>query len=70
MMMKETIIDSIEKNACGTSKDLLSEKEDINCNNIVKKIQRWLTLMMLKKKSKKNIIQNSLKFLVIPTVYL
>ena len=48
--MKETIIDSIEKNAYWTSKELLSEKEDINCNNIVKKIQRWLTLMMLKKK--------------------
>ena len=28
--------DSIEKFAYGTSKDLLSEKEDIKCKNILK----------------------------------
>ena len=30
-------IDSIETYAYGTSKDLISEKEDIKCNNITKK---------------------------------
>ena len=29
-------IDSTETFAYGTSKDLVSEKEDINCNNIIK----------------------------------
>ena len=29
-------IDSIETYAYGTSKDLVSEKEDIKCNNIIK----------------------------------
>ena len=29
-------IDSIETYAYGTSKDLISEKEDIKCNNIIK----------------------------------
>ena len=29
-------IDSIEVYAYGTSKDLVSEKEDIKCNNIIK----------------------------------
>ena len=29
-------IDSIETYAHGTSKDLVSEKEEINCNNIIK----------------------------------
>ena len=29
-------IDSIETNAYGTSKDLVSEKEEIKCNNIRK----------------------------------
>ena len=29
-------IDSIETYAYGTSKDLVSEKEEIRCNNIIK----------------------------------
>ena len=29
-------LDSIETYAYGTSKDLVSEKEDIKCNNIIK----------------------------------
>ena len=29
-------VDSIETYTCGTSKDLISEKEDIKCNNITK----------------------------------
>ena len=30
-------IDSIETNAYGTSKTLVSEKEEIKCNNIIKR---------------------------------
>ena len=40
-------IDSIVTCACGTRKDLLNEKQEIECNNIIK---NWLTLMMLKNK--------------------
>ena len=29
-------IDSIEAYACGTSKDLVNEKEEIKCNKIIK----------------------------------
>ena len=38
-------IDSTE--TYGTSKDLLSNKEKIKCNNIIKRYKKWLTLMML-----------------------
>ena len=30
-------IDSIEAYGCGTRKDLVSEEEEINCSNIVKR---------------------------------
>ena len=43
--------DSIETYAYGTSKDLVSEKEFIKCNNIIKRYKNWLTLMMLQKKA-------------------
>ena len=33
-------IDSIETYPYGTSKDLVCEKEEIKCNNIIKKIQK------------------------------
>ena len=39
--------DSIETYAYGTSKDLVSEKEEIKCNNVIKWYKQWLTLMML-----------------------
>ena len=42
-------IDFIETCAYGTSKDIVSQKEEIICNNIIK--QKWLTLMMLQKKT-------------------
>ena len=42
---------SIETCAYGTSKVLVSEKEDIKCNSIIKKYKKWLTLMMLLKKT-------------------
>ena len=32
--------DSMEKYAHGTSKDLVSEKEEIKCNNIVKQYKK------------------------------
>ena len=48
--------DSIEKYAYGAIKDLVSEKEEIKCSNIVKRYKIWLTLMMLEKKKQKNII--------------
>ena len=40
-------IDLVEANAYGTTKDLISEKEESKCNNIVKRYKKWLTLMML-----------------------
>ena len=40
-------IDSIDTYAYGTSKDLVSEKEEIKCNNVIKWYKQWLTLMML-----------------------
>ena len=40
-------IDSIEIFASNTSKDLVSEKEDIKCNNITKNDTKSLTLIML-----------------------
>ena len=33
-------IDSIETYAYGTSKDLVSEKEEIKCNNIIKRYRK------------------------------
>ena len=44
-------IDLIKKYACGKGKDLVSEKEEIKCNNIIKRYKKWLTLMMLQKKT-------------------
>ena len=44
-------IDLIETYAYGTSKDLISEKEEILCNNIIKEFKKWLTLVMLQKKT-------------------
>ena len=42
--MKETY-------AYGTKKYLVGKKEKSKCNNIIKKIQKWLILMMLQKKT-------------------
>ena len=44
-------IDSIETYAYGMRKDLVSEKEEIKCKNIVKRYKKWLTVMMLQKKT-------------------
>ena len=42
--------DSIETYAYRTRKDLVNEKEEIKCNNIIKRYKKWLNLMMLQKK--------------------
>ena len=42
-------INLIETYACGTSKDLVSEKEEIKCSNIIKRYKKWLTLIIQKK---------------------
>ena len=39
-------IDSIETYTYGTSKNLVSDKDEIKCNNIIKRHKKWLTLMM------------------------
>ena len=43
-------IDSIETDAYGTRTGLVSEKEEIKSNSIIKWYKKWLTLMMLQKK--------------------
>ena len=43
--------DSIKTYAYGTSKDLVNEKEEVKCNNIIKRYKKSLTLMMLQKKT-------------------
>ena len=43
-------IDSIETYAYGTSKDLVSDREEIQCNNKIKWQKKWLTLKMLEQK--------------------
>ena len=40
-----------ETNAYGTIKDLVSEKEEIKCNNIIKRDKKLLTLIMLQMKT-------------------
>ena len=59
--------DSIETYTYGTSKDLVSENKDIKCNNIIRLYKRWLTLMMLEKKTQTNIIQICQKLMIINT---
>ena len=40
-------IDSIETYAYRTSKDLIRDKEEIKCNNTIKRYKKRLTLMVL-----------------------
>ena len=40
-------IDLIETYAYGTTKDLVSDEEEIKCNNIIKRYKKWLSLMIL-----------------------
>ena len=39
-------IDLIETYAYGTRNDLLSEREEIKCNNITKRNKKWLSLKL------------------------
>ena len=43
--------DSIETYAYGTSKDLVSKKEEIKCSKIIKQYKKLLTFMKLQKKT-------------------
>ena len=53
-------IDSIEPYPYGTRKEIVREKEEIECNNIIKWYEKkWVTLMILQKKQKKNIKQHN-----------
>ena len=44
-------IDSIETYTYGTSKDLVSEREEIKCNDIIKRYKKRLIFMMFSKKT-------------------
>ena len=44
-------IDSIETYEYGMSKDLEKKKEEIKCNNIIKRYKKRLTLIMSQKKT-------------------
>ena len=44
-------IDLIETYAYETTKNLISEKEEIKCNDTIKRYKEWLTLMTLEKKT-------------------
>ena len=59
------LFDSKEIYAYGMSTDLVSEKEEIKCNNIIKQYKKWLTLVMLQKETWNNIIYIDHKFLII-----
>ena len=50
MNKKIESIDSIEAYTYRMSKDLVSAKEEIKSNNVMKWYKNWLTLMMLQKK--------------------
>ena len=62
-------IDLIETYAYVTSKVLVVEIEEIKCSKIIKSYKKWLILMMLQKKTEKNIIQIGHTFLTIHTEY-
>ena len=44
-------IDSIETFAYGMCKDLASGKEETKCDDIIKRYKKWLTLIILQKKT-------------------
>ena len=44
-------IDLVKTYAYGTKKDLICKKEEIQCNSRIKHYKRWLTMMMLQKKT-------------------
>ena len=50
-------IDLIETYAYGRNKNQVSKQGEIKCNNIIKGYNKWLTLMMLQRKTSKKIIR-------------
>ena len=62
---RKKAIDSIETFTYRRSKDLVSDKEDIKCNSVIKGYKKWLNLIMLQKKKQKKIIQIDHKLLII-----
>ena len=44
-------IDLIETYACRMDKDLICKKEQIKCNNIINQSKKYLTLIILQKKT-------------------
>ena len=44
-------VDSIEKYLYGTSKDVVSEKEKVKCNSMIKRYKIWLISMMFQRKT-------------------
>ena len=44
-------IDSIEPYPYGTRKEIVREKEEIECNNTIRRYEKWVTLMILQKKN-------------------
>ena len=46
MVIKIKLIDSVEACENGTSKYLVSKKEEIQCTNIIKLHKKWLSFMM------------------------
>ena len=51
MMTKIKWVDPTETYTHRTRRDLIWNKEETKCNNIVKQCKKWLTLMMLQKKT-------------------
>ena len=44
-------MDSVETHAYETRKDLIFKKEKTKCNKIIKQCKKWLTLIVLQKKT-------------------
>ena len=61
-------IDSKERYAYGRSKDLEGDKEEIKCNNIIKRYKKMINFDDCKRKQN-NIIQIGHKFLITHTEY-
>ena len=60
----------VETYACGTKKDLTRKKEEIKGKSMITQYKKWLTLMILQKKTQKSINLIGQKFLIIRSEYL
>ena len=49
-------IDSAETYTYGTKEEIIQRKEESNCDNIIKRYQKWLTMTMLQMKTWTNMI--------------